>query len=96
MQMDATYATITVMFGTVIKRPNVVNKRKLANLEKKVPGRAVAALNAANQRAVASKLPRVVVIEGSLYRVSASGAKELIRTLPPRTRAPGRAKRSKA
>ena len=62
-----------------------MNKRKLAKLEKKVP----------EQAAVASKLPRVVVIENSLYRVSASGAKELIRTLTPRTKAPDRTKRSK-
>ena len=73
-----------------------MNKRKMANYDKKVSERAVAALNAAHQRAVASQLPLVMVIEGGLYRVSASGTKELIRKLPPRTKAPGRAKRSRA
>ena len=71
-----------------------MNKRQLAKLEKMVPERAVAALNAANQRAIASELPRIVVIEDSLYRVSASGVKELIRALTPRTRVPGRVKRA--
>lgn len=73
-----------------------MNKRKLAKLEKKVPERAVAALTAANQRAIAAKFPRVVVIEDGLYRVSPSGTKELIRTLTPRTKVAGRAKRAKA
>jgi len=72
-----------------------VNKRNMAKLEKKVPEQAVAALDAASERAVASEIPRVVVIGNGLYRVSASGAKELIRTLAPRRRVPGRAKRSK-
>jgi hypothetical protein len=73
-----------------------VNQRKMAKLEKRVPEQAVAALNAASAVAAASELPRVVVIENGLYRVSASGTKELIRMLTPRTRAPGRAKRRKA
>jgi hypothetical protein len=68
----------------------------MAKLEKKVPEQAVAALNAASKRASASAIPRVMVIGSGLYRVSASGTKDLIRTLPPRTRAPGRAKRSKS
>ena len=72
-----------------------MNKRKMAKLEKKVPEQAVAALNAASERAVASEIPRVVVIENGLYRVSPSGSKELIRALAPRTRVPGR-ERSKA
>lgn len=72
-----------------------MNKRQRAKLEKQLPARAVAALDAAHQRAVASGEPLVMVIEGSLYRVSASGAKELIRKLPPRTKAPGRARRSR-
>ena len=73
-----------------------MNKRKMAKLEKNVPEQAVAALNAASERAVASEIPRVVVIGNGLYRVGASGTKELIRTLTPRTKVPGRAKRSKA
>ncbi len=68
----------------------------MAKLEKKVPEHAVAALNTASERAATLEIPRVVVIGNGLYRVSASGAKELIRTLTPRTRVPGRAKRSKA
>jgi hypothetical protein len=72
-----------------------MNKRKMAKLERKVPGQAVAALNAASQRAASAALPRVMVIEDGLYRISASGAKELVRMLPPRTKATGGAKRSK-
>jgi len=72
-----------------------VNKRQLAKLEKMVPERAVAALNAAYQQALTSGVSRVVVIEDALYRVSASGARELIRTLTPRTRVSGRVKRAK-
>ncbi len=68
----------------------------MAKLEKKVPEQAVAALNAASERAATSEIPRVVVIGNGLYRVSASGAKELIRTLAPRTKVRRRAKRSKA
>jgi hypothetical protein len=73
-----------------------VNKRDLAKLEKRVPECAVAALNAASQRAIASKSPRVEVIGDSLYRINESGARELIRELPARTRVSGRAKRTKA
>ena len=72
-----------------------MNNRKRANWEKRIPARAVAALDTASRRAAASQLPYIVVIENGLYRISASGARELIRTLPPRMRAPGRAKRSK-
>ncbi len=61
-----------------------------------MPDCAVAALNASSERAAASEIPRVMVIGDGLYRVSASGAKELIRTLPPRTRVSGHEKRSKA
>jgi hypothetical protein len=68
----------------------------MAKLEKRVPEQAVAALNAASERAGAWEIPRVMVIGSGLYRVSASGAKDLIRTLAPRTKVPGRAKRSKA
>ena len=71
-----------------------MNNRQRAKMEKKVPQRAVAALNAAHQRLLASKLPRIVVIEDGLYRVSASGAKELIRLLAPRKRVPVRSKRA--
>ena len=81
-------------FRFVLERCCAVNNRELAKLEKRVPERAVAALNAAHQRVIDSRVPHVVVIEDSLYRVSASGARELIRTLTPRTRVPGRAKRT--
>ena len=73
-----------------------MNKRKLAKLEKLVPRYAVAALNAAQQRAVASGLPLVVVIGDGLYRVSGSGERELIRTLPPRTKRPSGPRSSNA
>lgn len=61
------------------------------NLDEQVPEVAVAALNAAHEQAIASGFPVVVVIEDGLYRVSASGERELIRPLAPRSRAPGRA-----
>jgi hypothetical protein len=80
----------------MIERSCLVNNRKLAQLEKKVPELAVAALDAASQRAAASGLPRVVLIDNSLFRISPSGARELIRTLPPQTSAPSRAGRSEA
>jgi hypothetical protein len=73
-----------------------MSNRELEKLEKLVPERAVAALTAATQRALASHPPRVLVIDNGLYRVSASGEKELIRMLTPRMKRPGRAKRSRA
>ena len=88
-------AIIYAVIKRVLERLYIVNNRKMASLEKRVPARAVAALSAASRRAAASQLPCVVVIENGLYRISASGARELIRTLPQRMRAPGRAKRSK-
>ena len=63
-------------------------------LEKRVPQVALEALNAAHQRAVASGLPMVLVIDGGLYRVSGTGEKELIRMLPPWTSARELMKRS--
>ena len=72
-----------------------MNNRKLAKMEKKLPEIALAALNAASRRADESGLPSVVVIENGLYRIHASGEKELIRMLPPRTKVTGRVKRSK-
>jgi hypothetical protein len=75
-----------------LERRSVVNRHDLTKLEKQVPVRAVAALNAASERAAAAKLPRVMVIANKLYRITASGAKELIRALPPRTKAPRGAK----
>ncbi|MFL5342834.1 MAG: hypothetical protein ACJ8F7_22090 [Gemmataceae bacterium] len=73
-----------------------MNRRKLVKLEKRLPQRAVAALDAAHQRAVASGLPLVLVIGDSLYRVNPSGEKEFIHALPPRLKVSGRRKRSKA
>jgi len=73
-----------------------MNNRKLAKMEKRVAQRALAALDAASQRAAASGRPLVLVIGDALYRVSSSGEKELIRTLPPREKVSGRAKRVKA
>ena len=58
--------------------------RELDELEDKVPAVAVAALNAASEAARNSHMPRVVVIGDGLYRISATGERELIRDLPPR------------
>jgi hypothetical protein len=80
----------------MFERSERVNNRKMAKLEKKVPELAVAALDAASERAAISAIPRVLVIENGLYRVSASGEKELIRTLPPRIKVSGHTKRSKS
>jgi hypothetical protein len=73
-----------------------MNNRKLAKLEKMAPAVAVSALNAATQRALAAKVPLVMVIDDGLYRISASGEKELIRMLPPRMTLSGRAKKAKS
>lgn len=70
-----------------------MDEREMEELEKQVPQVAVEALNAAHQRAVASGMPMVLVIDGGLYRVSGTGERELIRMLPPWTRAHYRSKR---
>ena len=70
-----------------------MDDREMDELEELVPQVALEALNAAHQRAVASGLPMVLVIDGGLYRVSGTGEKELIRMLPPRTRPQYRSKR---
>ncbi len=61
--------------------------REIDELEAKVPEAALAALKAASERAAASGLPRVIVIGDGLYRVNGAGKRELIRMLPPRTKA---------
>ncbi len=70
-----------------------MDDREMEELEKQVPQVALEALNAAHQRAVASGMPMVLVIDNGLYRVSGTGEKELIRMLPPRNRGRGRVKR---
>ncbi len=72
-----------------------VNKRKMSKMEKRVPEIAVRALNAAHRRAVASGMPMVMMIGDGLYRVSGTGERELIRMLPPRTKAKDIKKRGK-
>ena len=72
-----------------------VNKRKMSKMEKRVPEIAVRALNAAHRRAVASGMPMVMMIGDGLYRVSGSGERELIRMLPPQTKAKDLKKRGK-
>ena len=72
-----------------------IGKLEVAKLEKKALRVAVSALNAATQRALAAKVPLVMVIDDGLYRISASGEKELIRMLPPRMTLSGRAKKAK-
>jgi len=61
--------------------------REMDELEDTVPAIAIAALNAASARAAASGVPRVLLIDGGLYRIDGAGNKELIRMLPPWTKA---------
>jgi hypothetical protein len=68
-----------------------MSEEVLARLEMELPAVALAALDAASGKAAVSGAPLVMVIGDALYRVSASGDKELIRQLPPRVSVSGHA-----
>ena len=66
-----------------------MSEEEMDRLDADVPRVALAALNAAHERARASGLPVVMVIGDGLYRVTGE-TKELIRMLPPQPAIPPR------
>ena len=83
-------AIISVRWSNLLDRVLRREQSQIGKNGKKGTGKSCGCLKRGQPASVASGLPRVVVIENGLYRVSASGAKELIRTLTPRTKATGR------
>ena len=69
-----------------------MNLRKLAAVERSIPARAVTALRLAHLRAGASGLDLVYAADGVLYRLTPTGERTVLKTLPPRVRVKVRVK----
>ncbi len=66
--------------------------QKLAAIERSIPTIAVAALRLAQRGARASSVEVVLATDGVLYRLTPSGERTVLKTLPPRVRVKSRVK----